>query len=139
MIQAEWAMVTFAACNSARVLAYIPQIVSIARDQNGSPGVSCLTWAGFAAANFSTVAYALVVPRNWIMATVFGVNGLFCLAIVTLTAWKRFRSGSEPLHPAAVAREQTSRQQCRPQPGTHRTSAQTDSRDDRTVPPARPD
>lgn len=92
MIPAGLAAVTFAACNSARVLAYIPQIVRIARDRNGSPGVSCLTWAGFAAANFSTVAYALVASA-WIMAAVFGVNAVFCLAIVTLTAWRRFQSG----------------------------------------------
>jgi uncharacterized protein YjiS (DUF1127 family) len=92
VIPAGLAAVTFAACNSARVLAYIPQIVRIAHDQNGSPGVSCLTWAGFAAANFSTVAYALVASA-WIMAAVFGVNAVFCLAIVTLTAWKRFQSG----------------------------------------------
>jgi uncharacterized protein YjiS (DUF1127 family) len=88
------AAVTFAACNSARVLAYIPQIVRIAHDQNGSPGVSCLTWAGFATANFSTVAYALVTSA-WIMAAVFGVNAVFCLAIVTLTAWRRFQSGGD--------------------------------------------
>jgi uncharacterized protein YjiS (DUF1127 family) len=92
MISAELAVLAFAACNSARVLAYIPQIVSIARDQSGSPGVSCLTWAGFAAANFSTVAYALV-ESAWIMAAVFGVNAVFCLAIVMLTAWRRIQSG----------------------------------------------
>jgi uncharacterized protein YjiS (DUF1127 family) len=92
MTSAELAGLTFAACNSARVLAYIPQIVSIARDQNGCPGVSCLTWAGFAAANFSTLAYALV-KSAWIMAAVFGVNAVFCLAIVTLTAWRRIQSG----------------------------------------------
>jgi hypothetical protein len=36
---AEFAAVIFAACNSACVLAYIPQIVRITRDRKGSPGV----------------------------------------------------------------------------------------------------
>lgn len=94
IISAEVAGVTFAICNSARVLAYIPQIVRIARDRNGSPGVSCLTWTGFAAANFSTVAYALILTSDWNMAAVFGVNGVFCSAIVTLTMWKRLRAGA---------------------------------------------
>jgi len=89
----ELAAGIFATCNSARILAYIPQIVRIMRDRNGSPGVSCLTWAGFTAANFSTVAYALVVAPNRVMAVVFGVNGVFCVAIVTLTVWTRLRSG----------------------------------------------
>ena len=67
----ELATVSFAACNSARVLAYIPQIV-VTRDRSGAPGVSCFKWAGFAAANFSTVACALLVAPNLIMAVVFG-------------------------------------------------------------------
>jgi hypothetical protein len=90
---AELAAVIFAACNSARVLAYIPQIVSITRDRNGSPGISCLTWAGFAAANVSTVAYSFMMRSDFITAAVFGVNAVFCLAIVTLTVWTRLRIG----------------------------------------------
>jgi hypothetical protein len=94
MISAEFAVVTFTAGNSARVLAYIPQIVRIVRDRNGSPGLSCLTWTGFAAANFSSVAYALAVASDWTMVAVFGVNGVFCLAIVAFTVWTRFRLSS---------------------------------------------
>jgi hypothetical protein len=91
---AALATVIFAACNSARVVAYIPQIVRITRDRNGSPGVSCLTWAGFAASNVSTVAYSLMVGSDLILAAVFGVNAVFCLAIVALTVWTRLRSDS---------------------------------------------
>lgn len=96
MSSVELAAIVFAGCNSARVLAYIPQIVSIARDRNGARGLSCLTWAGFATSNLSTVAYALVALSDWNMAAVFGVNGVFCLAIVALAVWKRVRESSDP-------------------------------------------
>ena len=94
MISAEFAAITFASINSARVLAYIPQILRIARDRNGSPGLSCLTWVGFAVANVSTVIYSFVVRPDLIMMAVFGVNAVFCLAIVALTVCTRLRSGS---------------------------------------------
>jgi hypothetical protein len=83
------AAVSFAACNSVRVLAYFPQIARLVRDQEGGKGVSCLTWAGFAAANLSTVVYALVVVADRKMAAVFGINLVFCLAIALLTCWRR--------------------------------------------------
>jgi hypothetical protein len=83
------AAVVFASCNGVRMVAYFPQIVRIVRDRGVCKGVSCLTWGGFAAANLSTVMYALVALGDWDMAAVFGVNLAFCLAIVLLTCWKR--------------------------------------------------
>jgi branched-chain amino acid transport system substrate-binding protein len=43
-------------------------------------------------ANFSTVACALMVTRDLVVATTFGANILFCLFIVALTAHKRTSS-----------------------------------------------
>ncbi len=85
----EFAAIAFAACNSARVLAYLPQIIRLARDHDGAKGLSWLTWAGFAVSNLSTVAYAVVVLSDWNMASIFGVNAAFCLAIVILVVCKR--------------------------------------------------
>jgi hypothetical protein len=89
MNSAELAAVVFAACNGVRVLAYFPQIIRLMRDRDVCKGVSFLTWGGFAAANLSTVVYALVAIADWNMAVVFGVNLAFCLAIVLLVCWKR--------------------------------------------------
>lgn len=91
MTSADFAVALFAACNSARVLAYIPQVVRVARDRDGARAISCLTWGSFMVANLSTVAYALIVVSDWRMAAIFGSNTLCCLVVVTLTACKRVR------------------------------------------------
>ena len=48
-----------------------------------------MSWALFAAANAATVGYALTVSEDRIMAIVFALNAISCLAIVGLTASKR--------------------------------------------------
>jgi hypothetical protein len=87
----------FAACNSIRIFAYIPQIRKVAIDQNGASAISYATWALFLAANLSTVAYALVNRADWGMAICFAVNALCCIAILAVAFWKR-RSHLRRLH-----------------------------------------
>jgi uncharacterized protein with PQ loop repeat len=89
MTSAEIALVVFAICNSVRVFAYVPQIIAVARDQRGASAISYTTWGLFAVSHLSTVAYAFLVVDDWRMAAVFVVNALCCVAIVSLTAWKR--------------------------------------------------
>jgi uncharacterized protein with PQ loop repeat len=107
---AEAALGLFAICNTARVFAYVPQIVKIGRDRHGAAAISYTTWALFALSHLSTVAYALLVVDDPWMAAMFAANTLCCLVILGLTAWKRalFRAirshaavGEPPLHPAA--------------------------------------
>ncbi len=93
MTSAEFAVALFAACNSARVLAYIPQVVRVARDHGGARAISCMTWTSFAVANMSTVIYALLVVSDWRMAAIFGANAACCLIIVAVTAYKRLEAG----------------------------------------------
>ena len=85
----EIAVAIFAVSNCVRVVAYVPQIVRLARDREGAAAISCLTWVLFAVSNLSTVAYAVVVVDDWRMAAIFGVNMLCCLFIVGLTVYKR--------------------------------------------------
>lgn len=85
----EITLTVFAVSNSLRVLAYVPQILRVARDRNGATAVSCLTWLMFAVSHLSTVAYALVVVEDGPMAAIFGVNMLCCLLIIALTCYKR--------------------------------------------------
>jgi hypothetical protein len=100
MTSAEIAVTLFAACNSARVVAYIPQVVSVARAADGARAISCLTWCSFTIANLSTVSYALFFLSDWRTAAIFGANAVCCLVIVGLTAYKR-------LYAEAIRREHT--------------------------------
>ncbi|MBM1170921.1 hypothetical protein [Microvirga arabica] len=86
---AEAALLLFTACNTARVFAYLPQIVKIGRDTQGATAISYATWSLFGISHLSTVAYAILVVSDWRMAAVFAANTLCCALIVGLTAWKR--------------------------------------------------
>jgi hypothetical protein len=90
MTLAEYSFGAFAILNSARVVAYFPQIMCIRGDGHGAKAVSIATWSLFAAANLATVSYALIVANDSAMAIIFALNTLGCVTIVALTAWKRF-------------------------------------------------
>jgi hypothetical protein len=89
MISSELALGLFVACNGARSIAYLPQIVRLARDREGAAAVSCVTWSLFALANASTVAYAAIVTGDLAVALTFALNTLGCLSIFGLAAYKR--------------------------------------------------
>ncbi|MBO1907069.1 hypothetical protein KHP60_17405 [Microvirga sp. 3-52] len=107
---ADAALLVFTACNTARVFAYLPQMVKIGRDAQGAAAISYTTWTLFGVSHLSTVAYAILVVDDWRMAAVFAANTLCCALIVSLTAWKRLeyerrrgRSASVDLYPGADA------------------------------------
>jgi len=56
----EVTLALFAACNSIRVVAYVPQILKAAIDRNGASSISCTTWPLFLIAHVSTFACALI-------------------------------------------------------------------------------
>ena len=89
MTLADYSIVAFALLNGGRTVAYVPQMVRVYRDPHDAAAVSLLTWVLFAAANAATVCYALTVSEDRIMAIVFALNALSCVAIVGLTASKR--------------------------------------------------
>jgi hypothetical protein len=78
----------FAACNSLRVLAYLPQIHKAAMDKNGASAVSRTTWSLFLVAHVSTIAYALVNRSDLWLALCFAGNALCCLVILVIAWWK---------------------------------------------------
>jgi hypothetical protein len=81
----------FAACNSLRIFAYIPQMLKAASDENGASAISCTTWSLFLLAHLSTVAYALVNQSDSWLAGCFALNAVCCLAIVAIAYGKRRR------------------------------------------------
>src|SRR5262245_57825045 len=89
MTMEEITLALFAACNSVRVVAYVPQILKAAADKNGASSISCTTWTLFLIAHISTVAYALVNRSDWGLAACFTVNAICCVAILGIAYWKR--------------------------------------------------
>ena len=95
-------LMLFTACNSVRILAYIPQMRTAVRDKNGASAISYTTWGLFLIANLSTVAYALVNRADWSLALCFAGNALCCVAILAITYAKR-RQYSRQLAPVETA------------------------------------
>ena len=89
MTIADITLAAFTLCNSARVVAYVPQITKAATDEGGAQAISFTTWALFLVSNASAVAYALVNKEDWGMAAVFLGNAVGCAAILSIGAWKR--------------------------------------------------
>jgi hypothetical protein len=89
MLLEDMTLALFAACNSLRVVAYIPQIITAANDQNGASAISVTTWSLFLIANVSTVAYALVNRSDFVLAGCFSLNAVCCIAILAVAGCKR--------------------------------------------------
>jgi hypothetical protein len=85
----EIIILAFAASNGLRVVAYVPQILQLARDESGAAAVSSCTWMLFLVSNLSTAAYASVVLDEPWMTLVFTTNAVFSAAIVSLILMRR--------------------------------------------------
>jgi uncharacterized protein with PQ loop repeat len=85
----EITLLLFAACNSVRVVAYVPQILKAATDKNGASSISFMTWSLFLLAHGSTVAYAIINRSDWGLAACFAVNAFCCVAILGIAYCKR--------------------------------------------------
>ena len=102
-------MIALSLVNSFRILAYVPQLLRIARDRSGVAGVACSTWLMFFASHLTTVVYAIVIARDVTMAVVFIGNATACAAVVGLTIWQRHRlvrstAGHDDPNPTSVQR-----------------------------------
>ena len=85
----EIVVLAFAATNGLRIIAYVPQIMRLARAESGAVAVSSCTWALFLMSNLSTPAYTSVVVGELWMTLVFVTNAVFSAAIVVLIALSR--------------------------------------------------
>lgn len=84
-------MAAFAASNSLRLFAYLPQMHKAAKAAKGTSAISFTTWGLFLAANVSTVAYAVVHQSDWWMAGCFALNASCCLVILLIAGFKSLR------------------------------------------------
>jgi hypothetical protein len=72
-----------------RMLAYVPQIMRVARDTNGASAISYTTWILWTGANIATALYAAVNLGDSYMALVSAVYATCCITVIVLTALKR--------------------------------------------------
>ena len=91
MIDLEFDLLAFAtaAFNVLRLVSYWPQIVAVARDQNGASSISFTCWSIWIAANGSTAVYAWVKVADLALTLMNGFNAACCTAVVILAAHKR--------------------------------------------------
>ncbi len=79
----------FTLVNSLRILAYVPQMLTAAKDINGASGISYTTWTLFLVSHLTTITYAIVYLGDAAMASIFFGNALACLAVIAITFVKR--------------------------------------------------
>jgi hypothetical protein len=100
----EIVIIAFAITNGLRVVAYLPQIIRLARDETGAAAVSCCTWFLFLVSNISTATYAALVLNEPWMTVVFTANAVCSAAIVVLSMLKRRRLASRAAGDLATRR-----------------------------------
>ena len=91
MTVADITLAVFTLFNSARFLAYVPQIIKAVKDQSGAEAISFGTWALFLASHLSAMAYAIVNQADWTMASLFLSNAVGCGVIILIAGFKRAR------------------------------------------------
>ncbi len=84
---------TYAVCNAARLLIYVPQIVAIAREQSGAHAISMFSWIFWSFSHAVTAVYCHIVVNDPLLSSMMWGNAFGCLAVVALTAAKRRRYG----------------------------------------------
>lgn len=82
--------IAFGAFNILRLGSYGPQIVAVARDQNGATAISFTCWTIWVCANVSTGLYAWVNLGDAALTIISGFNASCCITVLMIAAYKRF-------------------------------------------------
>lgn len=94
----------FVTVNAARTMAYVPQIWSALKSQDGARGVSTITWGYFALAHLTGSLYSLEIAHDSKLAGVFLGNFLACCVLLGAVGWRRRTPSAEAAHAASLRR-----------------------------------
>jgi hypothetical protein len=100
MTLAEGTLLAFTAFSGLRLVSYLPQIHKIVRDANGASAISYSTWVLWTGCHVSTGLYAGINLGDRVLATTSALYVVCCLAVIAITAIKRYRFGRCRENPA---------------------------------------
>ena len=86
---------SFTICNALRLVSYLPQMYTIARDTNGASAISYSSYVLWLAANASTAVYAISNLGDATLAWINGLNAVCCAVVIAQTAFKRHQFHSQ--------------------------------------------
>jgi hypothetical protein len=80
----------YAGSSALRLLAYLPQIVAIARDRTGAHAISLLTWTFWGVSHAITAVYSALLLKDTLLVSMMIGNTLGCVAVVWATMMRRW-------------------------------------------------
>lgn len=75
--------------NALRIVFYIPQIIAIARCQNGAVSNSLATWGYFAASHWVAVLYFTIGQHDLLALMISLGNAIAVTVLVATILWRR--------------------------------------------------
>lgn len=96
----------YAACGTALIAGYLPQLLSAWNDRSGARAVSVVTWGLWCGDSLVEFSYAALVARDTTFSAVsFGhfVGCLMILAVALFRRWQGRRAGRDPRYERRAA------------------------------------
>ena len=88
--------------NMLRLVSYAPQMILIARDQDGAKAISVSSWLIWIGANFTTAIYAWIKLVDMPLTILNGFNTACCATVLALVFYKRATVHLAPCRRQAV-------------------------------------